>query len=82
MTSADFQYIQDMAQHHRRTGISLWRNLKARIVDESTIRYSNRIEQAKLSRRSIRLREIQEASPNTLSKIIEADAKYRPVANL
>jgi hypothetical protein len=81
-TSADFQYIQDMAQHHRRTGISLWRNLKARIVDESTIRYSNRIEQAKLSRRSIRLREIQEASPNTLSKIIEADAKYRPVATL
>lgn len=75
-SSRHYKTLRRKAQYNHITGLDNWHNLKQTVIDTYAERRKTRIESAALSRSSIRLRNIQEASPNTRLQLLQEKEKY------
>lgn len=75
-SSRQLKTFYRQAKYNPITGLDNWHNLKDKVIDTYAERRKTRIESAALSRSSIRLRDLQEASPNTRIQLLADKEKY------
>jgi hypothetical protein len=76
-TAGDLADLFTLAHHHPIFGISQWQDLSSIIHQSAADAYKQRRIQTDLCRRSIRIRDLQAASPNTYADMMDQMNKYK-----